>query len=267
MEPVAIPVVALFVPGDRPDRFARAAAAGDVAILDLEDAVGNANKDVARDRVREALEGGLRCWVRVNDPASTAGTADLRALGDAPPAAIVVPKAHRVADIEAVRRAANVPIVALIESIAGFAAIDDVAASGLAALAFGAYDFCAELGARPIPEVLAPWRTRVVFSARAAGIAAIDTPFVALDDPAGLAREAAAAVDFGFDGKLAVHPNQVPAIRDAFSPTPEELAWARGVVDVAQDGGVRRFEGGMVDAPLERAAQRILSRARDVRSA
>jgi citrate lyase subunit beta/citryl-CoA lyase len=266
MKSVAIPVVALFVPGDRPDRFSRAAAAGDVAILDLEDAVADERKDVARDRVREALEGGLDCWVRINEPASAAGTADLRALADAPPSAIVVPKAHRAADIEAVRRAANVPIVALIESIAGFAAIDDVATSGLVALAFGAYDFCAELGARPTPEVLAPWRARVVFAARAAGIAAIDTPFVALDDPAGLAREAARAVDFGFDGKLAVHPNQAAAIRAAFSPTPEELSWARGVVDAAQDGGVRRFEGGMVDAPLVRAAQRILSRARDVRS-
>jgi len=266
MEPVAIPVVALFVPGDRPDRFARAAAAADVAILDLEDAVAGANKDVARDRVREALEGGLNCWVRVNEPATSSGTADLRALAGAPPAAIVVPKASRAVDIEAVRRATNVPIVALIESIAGFAAIDDIATSGLAALAFGAYDFCAELGARPIPEVLAPWRARVVFAARAAGIAAIDTPFVALDDADGLAREAALAVDFGFDGKLAVHPNQVSAIRAAFAPTPEELAWAHGVVDAAEDGGVRRFEGGMVDAPLVRAARRVLSRARDVRS-
>jgi citrate lyase subunit beta/citryl-CoA lyase len=266
MEPVAIPVVALFVPGDRSDRFARAAAAGDIAILDLEDAVAGANKDAARDRVREALEGGLHCWVRINEPASAAGTADLGALAGAPPAAIVVPKASRAVDIEAVRRAADVPIVALIESIAGFAAIDDVATSGLAALAFGAYDFCAELGARPTPEVLSPWRARVVFAARAAGIAAIDTPFVALEDPAGLAREAALAVDFGFDGKLAVHPNQVAAIRAAFAPTPEELAWAHGVVEAAADGGVRRFEGGMVDAPLVRAARRILSRARDVRS-
>jgi citrate lyase subunit beta/citryl-CoA lyase len=266
MESVAIPVVALFVPGDRADRFARAVATGDVAILDLEDAVAGANKVAARDRVREALEGGLHCWVRINEPASDAGTADLRAIAGTPPAAIVVPKASRAVDIEAVRRAANVPIVALIESVAGFAAIDDVARSGLVALAFGAYDFCAELGARPTPEVLAPWRARVVFAARAAGIAAIDTPFVALDDPAGLAREAALAVDFGFDGKLAVHPNQVAAIRGAFAPTPEELAWAHGVADAAADGGVRRFEGGMVDAPLERAARRILSRARDVGS-
>jgi citrate lyase beta subunit len=266
MEPVAIPVVALFVPGDRPDRFARAAGVGDVAILDLEDAVADANKDVARDRVREAIAGGLDCWVRINEPASAAGTADLRALAGAPPAAIVVPKASGAIDVEAVRRAANVPIVALIESIAGFLAIDAVATSGLAAIAFGAYDFCAELGARPTPDVLAPWRARVVFAARSAGIAAIDTPFAALEDAAGLAREAALAVDFGFDGKLAVHPGQVAAIRAAFSPTPAEIAWAHGVVEVA-DGGVRRFAGGMVDAPLVRAARRILSRARNVRSA
>jgi citrate lyase subunit beta/citryl-CoA lyase len=266
MEPVAMPVVALFVPGDRPDRFARAAASADAAILDLEDAVAAAKKDVARDRVREALEGGLHCWVRINEPATTAGIADLGALARTPPAAILVPKASRAVDIDAVRRAANVPIVALIESVAGFAAIGEIASSGVAALAFGAYDFCAELGARPVPEVLAPWRARVVFAARAAGIGAIDTPFAALEDPAGLARDAVAAVDFGFDGKLAVHPNQVAPIRGAFAPTPAELLWARGVVEVAEGGGVRRFEGSMVDAPLVRAARRILSRAPGPRS-
>jgi citrate lyase subunit beta/citryl-CoA lyase len=266
MDSVAIPVVALFVPGDRPDRFARAAAASDVAILDLEDAVAGANKDVARDRVRDALAGGLHCWVRVNEPESAAGTADLRALAGAPPAAILVPKAGGAATISAVREIVDVPAVALIESIAGFGAIAEIASSGVVAIAFGAYDFCAELGARPVPEVLAPWRARVVFAARAAGIAALDTPFVALEDPAGLARDAAAAVDFGFDGKLAVHPNQVAAIHGAFAPTTAEIAWARGVVEVAADGGVRRFEGAMVDAPLVRAARRILSRARDERS-
>jgi citrate lyase subunit beta/citryl-CoA lyase len=266
MDSVAIPVVALFVPGDRPDRFARAASSGDVAILDLEDAVADANKDAARERVRDAIAGGLHAWVRVNEPASAAGIADLRALVGAPPAAIVVPKAGGEATVAAVREFVDVPLVALIESIAGFAAIDEIASSGVAAIAFGAYDFCAELGARPVPEVLAPWRARVVFAARAAGIAALDTPFVSLADEAGLARDAEAAVDFGFDGKLAVHPNQVVAIRGAFVPTTTELAWARGVVEFAADGGARRFEGAMVDAPLVRAARRILARARDERS-
>jgi citrate lyase subunit beta/citryl-CoA lyase len=266
MDSVAIPVVALFVPGDRPDRFSRAAEASDVAILDLEDAVAGANKDAARERVCEALAGGFQCWVRINEPESAAGRADLRALANAPPTAIVVPKASGAAAIETVRRVADVPIVALIESIAGFVAIEEVAASGVVALAFGAYDFTAELGARPTPEVLAPWRARVVFAARAAGIAALDTPFASLADEAGLARDAAAAVDFGFDGKLAVHPNQVAIVRGAFAPTPAEMAWARGVVEVAADGGARRFEGAMVDAPLVRAARRILARASDVRS-
>ncbi len=261
-----MPVVALFVPGDRPDRFARAAASGDAAILDLEDAVAAERKDAARDRVREALEGGLHSWVRINEPTSAAGIADLEALANTPPAAIVVPKASRAVDVDAVRRAANVPIVALIESIAGFAAIGEIASSGVSALAFGAYDFCAELGARPVPDVLAPWRARIVFAARAAGIGALDTPFVALEDPAGLARDAAAAVDFGFDGKLAVHPNQVAPIRGAFAPTPAEMRWAQGVVEVAEGGGVRRFEGSMIDAPLVRAARRILTRGREQRS-
>jgi citrate lyase subunit beta/citryl-CoA lyase len=253
----------LFVPGDRPERFANAVASGaDSAILDLEDAVAPARKDAARASVAAALENGLRACVRINSPASEEGRRDLAALAGRPPEIVMIPKAASLHDVTEVReRFAGAAIVALIESIAGMRAIDALAATGIEALAFGGWDLCAELGARPTREVLAPYRARVVCAARTAGIAALDTPFVALDDPSGLASDARCAVDFGFDGKLVIHPRHVAAVRAAFAGDPAEIARARGILAAAGAGGVSVYDGTMVDAPLVLAARRVLARA------
>jgi citrate lyase subunit beta/citryl-CoA lyase len=152
--------------------------------------------------------------------------------------------------------------VVLIESTAGLGNAEAIArAPGVRALAFGAYDLCAELGARPVAEVLAPLRSRIVVAARAAGVSAIDTPFLALDDDAGMADDARRSLEFGFDAKLAVHPKQIAPIKAAFMPAPAELARARRIVAAAQTGGVAVVDGAMVDAPIFAAARRVLSRA------
>jgi len=195
--------VLLFVPGDRPERFPKAAAAGpDRVIIDLEDAVAPGNKVAARAAAVAALGAGLQAIVRINPPHEREGAADLAALGAYPPLALLVPKVGDPTDIALARAALpGVPLYALIESIAGIRALERIAtAPGLIGLAFGAYDLCAELGARVTPEVIAPWRAQVVLAARAAGIAAIDTPYVNIEDEAGLAADAHRAVDFGFDG-------------------------------------------------------------------
>src|SRR5579864_3419315 len=115
-------VVALFVPGDRPDRFSKALASGaDAAILDLEDAVGFERKAYARDAVAQAIEGGLTAWVRINPPASELGALDLARLRGLRPARIMLPKTAGPSDVALVQRELpGVEIVALIESIAGF---------------------------------------------------------------------------------------------------------------------------------------------------
>jgi citrate lyase subunit beta/citryl-CoA lyase len=165
-------------------------------------------------------------------------------------------------DVAAVRAVwPDVPVIALIESIGGIERLAQIAAAAnVDALAFGAYDLCAELGARPTSQVLIPWRSRIVFAARSAGRRAIDTPFLALDDPAGLAADAQTAVDFGFDGKLAVHPAQVAAIRSAFVPLPDEVARARRIVGAFSNGGVGVADGVMIDRPVLLAALRVLER-------
>jgi citrate lyase beta subunit len=258
--------VLLFVPGDRSERFAKAAAAAaDAVIVDLEDAVAPDRKAMARETVREALRGGFEACVRINEVTSENGMRDLAMLSETRPAMVMVPKASGSADIAAVRDVLpGVPIVALIESIAGITALDDVAgAAGIAALAFGAYDLCAELGARATAEVLAPYRTRIVLAARRAAVDAIDTPYLDLEDGAGLALEAARAVDFGFNAKLAVHPKQVAAIRAAFVPSAAEVAEARAIVAAAAGGGVTTHGSHMIDAPVVKAALRVLDRAKE----
>ena len=258
------PTVLLFVPGDRPERFEKAIAAGpDAVILDLEDAVAPGRKEAARAAVSEALRAGIAAFVRVNPPQSAAGRADLTALaGGPPPAGIMLPKAQAAEDVQAVAAAVNAPVLAILESVAGFDGARAIAAHpAVAGLAFGAYDLCAELGARPVPEVLATFRALCVMAARAAGRYAIDTPFVDIADADGLVADALRSRDFGFDGKAAIHPSQVGPIRMALTPTAAELARAQAVVDALASGGVAVVDGKMVDPPLLASAQRVLARA------
>jgi citrate lyase beta subunit len=256
--------VFLFVPGDRPERFTKAVDSGaDAAILDLEDAVAPERKQVARVAVREALIAGLRALVRVNPASTDLGRADIAMLAGLAPAAVLLPKAGGSRDVDIVRDALpEVDVIALIESVEGLRNAHEIAAtSGVRGLAFGAFDMCAELGARPVPEVLAPLRSLVVVAARGAGVAAIDTPFLALEDEAGLAADARRSLDFGFDGKLAIHPKQVAPIRAVFTPSAEDLERARLIVAAAERGGVAVIGGAMVDAPIFAAARRVLARA------
>jgi citrate lyase beta subunit len=253
----------LFVPGDRPDRFAKAAAAQpDAVIADLEDAVAPERKSFARDAVQAALQSGSTAWVRINNMRTNDGMLDLAMLEGQPPTAVMIPKT-RASDIDNVRaRLRNVPVVALIESIGGVVDLEAIAClQGVAAIAFGAYDLCAELGALPTPEVLAAYRSQIVFAARRAGVSAIDAPFLDLEDVEGLAAEAARGVRFGFDGMLAVHPKQIAPIRAAYTPSEEQLAEARAVVAIAAGGGAVRHGALMIDAPVVAAARRVIARS------
>jgi citrate lyase beta subunit len=253
----------LFVPGDRPERFSKAAAARPKAVIaDLEDAVAPERKLFARDAVQAALRSGFTGWVRINNVRTNDGMLDLAMLEAQPPAAVMIPKT-RAGDIDNVRaHLPNVAIVALIETISGVVDLEAIACSpGVAALAFGAYDLCAELGALPSPDVLATYRSQIVFAARRAGVSAIDAPFLDLEDVEGLAAEAARGVRFGFDGMLAVHPKQIAPIRAAYTPSEEQLAEARAVVAIAADGGAARYGALMIDAPVVAAARRVIARS------
>jgi citrate lyase subunit beta / citryl-CoA lyase len=257
-------VIPLFVPADRPERYAKASASADAAILDLEDAVSPERKAYARDAVATALRASSAYWVRINPLGTADGEADVALLeGNPSPDAVLVAKAASPTGLGRLRaRLPRTRIYALIETIAGIVELDALAATpGLSGLTFGAYDLCAELGARVTAEVIAPWRAAIVLAARRFGLDAIDTPYVNLADPHGLAEDARRSADFGFTGKFAVHPQQVSVIRAAFRPSAGEIARARAIVE-GYAGGVAAIDGSMIDAPMLASARQLLERAR-----
>lgn len=262
------PSLLLFVPGDRPDRFAKAlATAATGIILDLEDAVALERKPRARDAVRSFLDVTTdlaRVCVRIN-PADTAdGRDDLAMLAVGPhAAAVTIPKVASAGDLAQVTRAVGeMPQIALIESARGVANCETIAASPhVVALAFGPYDLAAELGGESDADIMLPHRARLLVAARAAGRFAIDGPSREYGDPTIPARDATHAHRLGYDGKLLIHPAQLAPVRGAFMPSAEQLAYARRIVEAAAHRSPAVLDGTMIDTPILVAAQRIVRRA------
>lgn len=273
----------LFVPGDRPERFAKAAASGaDAIILDLEDSVSLLSKSAARAAIHDYLVGPRETvvLVRVN-PLDGAMTADdVAAIVAARPDAIMLPKADGAASIReldamlagAMIADASLPPIlplatetpAAIFSLGSYRDVSD----RLIGLTWGAEDLPASIGATtsrlddgsytpPIETA----RALTLFAAHGAGVAAIDTVFPAIKNEAGLAAYAARARRDGFTGMMAIHPSQVPVINAAFTPSQEETGRAQAIVEAfaANPGaGVLQIEGKMVDAPHLKQARHIL---------
>lgn len=248
----------------------------DEVILDLEDSVPAELKDEARDAVVAALR--EREWsaatvsVRVNgtgtgwfahDVSAVAGLAD----------AVIVPKAESPADVVEVERLLGEPapatgIEALIESARGLRDIDAIAgaSSRLEALILGPADMSVSLGF-PSPAEGPHWssiRTAVLVAARAAGLQAIDGPFLDVADEEGLRTSAAAARELGFDGKWALHPAQVGVLAEAFSPSADEVARAEAILAALRGDpsrGAASLDGEMIDEASRKRAEQLLARA------
>jgi citrate lyase subunit beta/citryl-CoA lyase len=263
------PVSALFVPGSRPDRFAKAAESGAEAIIvDLEDAVAAPAKEVARQNAA-AWTGVPTCrtFVRTNGRRTPWFADDLSALRSSSLDAIVLPKTESADDIAAVtetlRRA--IPVVALIETARGLDRLPDILAClAVPFLAFGSIDFSLDLGCAHTRAALLNARTELVWRSRAAGKPGpIDGVTIKVDTPSHVLRDARHAASLGFSGKLAIHPNQVSWIRTAFLPDPVSIAWARRVITAGASDGVACVDGEMVDRPVVERARAILRRAGD----
>lgn len=266
----------LFVPGLRAERFEKAFSSGaDAVILDLEDSVALDAKAAAREAILGAHAALSRAvvpvLVRINSPATEQGRADLEWLGSLPVSVgVMLPKAESAADVAAVRgRFSDAPVVPIIESAAGDAAVREIAASaGVVRLAVGHIDFMVDTGitcSSEEPE-LAPLRYAVAMATRLHGLApAIDGVTTALDDESKLIADAQRAARFGFGGKLCIHPRQVALVQKTFTPAEEEVQWARRVVaaDQAAGGAATQVDGRMVDVPVVLQARRILARARN----
>lgn len=264
----------LFTPGTRPDRFARAAEIGaDVLIIDLEDAVAPDDKAGAReaalDFASQHEETATAVAIRINGLDTPVGIADVDALlaSDAAPDYLVLPKTESAGHLQILDRlltTAKRPtrLVGLVESNRGLAAVEAIAGATprLAALMLGAADMAADLGAATEWAPLAYARSRLVLACGLAGVISIDSPFFDVHDAKGLASEAADAVAFGFPAKAAIHPGQVGAINNAFTPTPEAVKHAQAVL-AANTEGVGVVDGQMIDEAVARKARRVLAAA------
>ena len=272
----------LFVPGDRPDRMEKALRSGaDALILDLEDAVAPAAKPEARRAVASFVQAnsGACLWVRINPLDGGEAERDLAAVLPAHPDGIVLPKAEGGASVaELTRRlteAGNATAQILAIATETPAAIFQLGTYGglrrLAGLTWGAEDLPAAIGAATSREkdgrYTSPYelaRSLCLFGAAAAGVAPIETVYPAFRDLDGCAAYAARARRDGFTGMMAIHPDQIPVINAAFTPSEEEVAHARAVVaafEANPGAGTLSLDGRMIDRPHLLQAQRILAAA------
>ena len=268
----------LFVPANRPERFAKALAAGaDAIIIDLEDAVAPADKDAAREQLALAFDQFAaadrpRVVVRINSGGTPWFDDDLklvRSLVAQGLRCVMLPKAESVSLLARMAQSLGptCALLPLVESVAGIDAVDALArAPQVLRLAFGNLDFQADLGLAcgPAEEELVPVRMAVVLAARRAGLAAaIDGVTTSTTDQAQLQLDAARSRRGGFGAKLCIHPLQIAVVNAAFAPSRAELDWAQRVLAAveAAGGGVVSLDGRMVDGPVVRLARRTIAMA------
>lgn len=271
----------LFVPADRPERFAKAAASGaDALILDLEDSVAPEKKETGRAAIAKWLFGERQAttFVRVNPLDSGLIDADLTAVLPGRPDGIVLPKAEGAASVAAlIAKIGSVPVPPILpiatETPAAVFQLGSYGAVGqhLAGLTWGAEDLPAAIGAATSREddgrYTAPYelvRGLTLFGAHAADTAPIETVFPRIDDQQALAAYVARARRDGFTGMMAIHPAQVALINDGFTATEAEVAHARAVIavfDAEPGAGVLKLDGKMIDRPHLIQARKILARS------
>ena len=253
----------------------------DAVVLDLEDAVAPEAKAAAREAAAQAIKagfGGREVILRCNGLDTEWGEDDLKAAAAAGPDGVLLPKVRSADDITAgERRLAAAPdhtrLWAMIETAQGVLNLEQIARSSyptrLAGLVLGPNDLSAELRLRPAPgrAALQPILTAMVVAARAHGLVALGGAFNDFQDAAGFEAECRQDADFGFDGKTLIHPAQIEAANRIFSPSEEDLAWARAVVEAfagpeAAGKGAIRLQGRMIERLHLADAQRVLRSAR-----
>lgn len=283
----------LFVPGDSDKKQAKALACGaDVLILDLEDSVAPARKPAAREMTRTWITTAKvqtkrpMLYVRMNALTTPYWQDDLSGVMPAAPDGIMLPKPRSGADVEllAMHLAALEQTFGIAEGTTRILPIATEvplsvlqmpsyveASRRLSALTWGAEDLATEIGAsanrRADGTFTSPFqlaRDLTLFTACAAGVPPLDTVFVNFRDAAGLKRESEAAARDGFTGKLAIHPDQVPVINAAFTPSADDIARARAIKKLFDDNpgsGALSMDGQMIDIPHLKQAERLLARA------
>ena len=269
----------LFVPGLRPDRFEKALAAGaDIVCVDIEDAVALPRKEEARGlalplfaAARDSDVGGdVECMLRINPLSTEEGLRDILALraSAAPPPALMLAKVGSAEEIglyDALLdgNCANIRYHVIVESTDGLANVQEIARASarIDSLLFGAVDMSADLRAEKTWETLLYARSAVVHAAARNGLDLLDVPWLNLGDPDGLRVEARAAAALGFTGKAAIHPNQIPAINEIFSPSPAEIERARRIIAAFRENttGLLVVDGELIELPVLRTMHRVVA--------
>ena len=275
----------IFVPGNRENMLERAKSfKADVIMVDLEDSVPPGEKvtarDIAKDWVPTLRREGHRVMVRVNSLDTGLTRSELETLVSPDLYGISLGKVEskwNILDVDRILRAIEplagvepglTKIVAWAETASALVDAKDIAASSsrVIALAFGAEDFTNDMGIERSDagdEVQVP-RSLVPVAARAANVASLDSPFVAFQDPGALRADAQRARQMGYTGKHAIHPAQLDIINEVFSPAPDEVAYARRIIEAwdkaqAQGRGSLAMDGRMVDVPVVKRAQNLLA--------
>lgn len=260
---------ALFVPGSRPERFAKALTSGaDVVIVDFEDAVEEDLKALARENLADFLNSNPQASVvvRINAADHRMHLDDIKFCGrHAGVAAVLLPKAETAQQVLAAAECKK-PIWPLIESAAGVASLNEIAAVwAVQRLTFGALDLALDLGVRASSaaayRVFDQVRYQLLINSTLHELEKpLDTVFPNIADIEGLTSFAQDARDLGFSGMLAIHPAQVAVINQVFTPSQSEIDWAKRVVEAACGApGAFRLDGKMIDAPVIAEAERIVA--------
>jgi citrate lyase subunit beta/citryl-CoA lyase len=265
----------LAVPGSSERMLAKAAELGaDEVVLDLEDGVARADKEIARENVvRAVAAGGFRATVavRINGGGTPWHADDVAAVAEARPDCVVVPKVDGPERLDAIELPPEIGIEAQIETAVGLVNVERTAAHPrLEALVFGPGDFGASLGV-PVLTVGASdpdypgdqWHyplARIVVAARAFGLQAVDGPFAGLDDLDGFRASARRARLLGYDGKWVIHPDQIAPCNELFTPPADQVERAERILEAVT--GAARLDGEMVDEATRKLAEAIILRAR-----
>jgi citrate lyase beta subunit len=266
----------LFVPGLRPDRFAKALDAGaDIVCVDMEDAVALPRKDEGRALTLPLFEDTrhpeVEKMARINGLSTVHGLKDLQAIVEsaAPPPSIMIPKVKSAAEIQLIEAllstgaAREIRFCVIIETNQGLEHALEIAQASprIDSMILGAVDMSAELRCQKAWEPLLYTRSRLVHAAASAGIDLLDVPYLNLDDPEGLKAEAQACQRLGFTGKASIHPNQIATINAAFTPDQKTIEKARKVCAAfEQDNtGLVVVDNELIELPVVRSYYRVLA--------
>ena len=266
----------IFTPGLRPDMYPKALASGtDIVCVELEDGIAPKDKAEARCKALSLFEkpqadDGVERIVRINSTRERFGIEDIAAIlaTKTPPPALMIPKVRTPDEIVMIDKLLSevghkTRLHVIIETNEGLDASCEIAhcSDRIDAMFFGGVDMAAELRCQNAWEPLLYARSRVVHAAASAGLDVIDVPYLDLDDADGMLAEAKKARALGFSGKGSIHPKQIAALNEVFTPSKEQIAKARRVVAEFElaDTGLVVIDGKLIEKPVLREMHRIIA--------